>query len=287
MSMRENSMIRNFIMTFLLLTTGLMAERYALVIGVSNYKGDNKDLPGIKSDVKKMKKLLRNWHFEEKNIKVYSNKASLKLDSYLQAYTGKLSQDDLFVFYYSGHGAQVPDNNNEEQDYMDEVLVLSDGRRDIPYYDDDLNHRLSQIKAKKLVILDACHSGTANKDVSYGYKAKSILPSWDVTLLKFKGLFKKVESKKNSYLVLSASKDNETSIASKKGSLFTNQLVKLFDRSFQNRRKTLNEMLNEISYNIASECQAKRLDVYHPTFTAPHDNPKVLNQTIGRYFKGY
>ncbi len=81
--------------------------------------------------------------------------------------------DDRVLFYFSGHGSQIPDENNDEDDQFDEVLLLYDaaltekrGRQTLSgvLIDDDFNQMLARMKSRNiLVILDACHSGSATK----------------------------------------------------------------------------------------------------------------------------
>lgn len=65
---------------------------------------------------------------------------------------------DLFVFYYSGHGGQQPDFDNDEMDGHDETLVAYDRQ----IIDDELNEIWQQFKpGVRLVMLsDSCNSGT-------------------------------------------------------------------------------------------------------------------------------
>ena len=62
---------------------------------------------------------------------------------------------------YSGHGGQLKDENNDEDDFLDETWCLYDRQ----YVDDELNARLRDFKpgVKIFVLSDACHSGTVVK----------------------------------------------------------------------------------------------------------------------------
>ena len=75
----------------------------------------------------------------------------------------KCKPGDYALFYYSGHGTQIPDQNGDEADGKDEAIVPYDAGNTIESYitDDQLGAWTSQIKAAEtLVILDSCHSGT-------------------------------------------------------------------------------------------------------------------------------
>lgn len=74
-----------------------------------------------------------------------------------------LKPEDIFIFYFSGHGGQQPDFNSDEMDGKDETLVAYD--RDI--VDDELNEIwLSFKKGTRIVMIsDSCNSGTNYKNV--------------------------------------------------------------------------------------------------------------------------
>ncbi|VFM97437.1 MAG: Caspase domain-containing protein [Candidatus Kentron sp. G] len=77
---------------------------------------------------------------------------------------------DSALFYFSGHGSRIPDESGDEtEDHRDEVLVTHDFRQagstlKNALIDDDLQKLIGRVKTKRLLILvDACHSGTATK----------------------------------------------------------------------------------------------------------------------------
>ena len=74
-------------------------------------------------------------------------------------------EDDVFI-YYAGHGIQLPDNNGDEDDGLDECVLAQDTLfLDITLIrDDDLSRWLSAVRANnKIVVLDCCHSGTGSR----------------------------------------------------------------------------------------------------------------------------
>jgi len=93
------------------------------------------------------------------------------------------SEGDTFLFYYTGHGDSMPDQDGDEEDGMDEALCTPDRAGNInqgTYLRDDTFAEFlhSYVKATHIiVIIDACHSGTIcdmNKRFWHGKSAASI-----------------------------------------------------------------------------------------------------------------
>jgi metacaspase-1 len=74
-----------------------------------------------------------------------------------------LKAGDFFFLTYSGHGGQVTDIDNEEDDRKDETWCLYDGQ----LIDDELYFALSKFASgvRILVFSDSCHSGTVTRDL--------------------------------------------------------------------------------------------------------------------------
>lgn len=97
---------------------------------------------------------------------------------------GELCDDnDIFFFFYSGHGNPMPDQDGDEEDGSDEAMCLpyADGRCDEGSWlrDDDFSQEIAEMTAgHKLIILDCCHSGTMldfEKPIWVGQSAISIV----------------------------------------------------------------------------------------------------------------
>jgi len=77
----------------------------------------------------------------------------------------KCDENDIFFFFYSGHGNPIDDQDGDEEDGKDEALCLprGDGTCDQASWlrDDDFSAAISEVSAgQKLMILDCCHSGS-------------------------------------------------------------------------------------------------------------------------------
>jgi len=81
------------------------------------------------------------------------------IEAYLSQVVQGAQAGDSVVFYFSGHGTQVPSDDDEEPDGADEAICASD---DTEITDDDLRAILSQLPegVKFTMISDSCHSGT-------------------------------------------------------------------------------------------------------------------------------
>jgi len=221
------------VMATALLTTLSVAQKEALIVGVSDYVGTKGDLAGVKKDVVNMKVLFEQWGF---HVNVLKDAQSMALEKQLSRFSD-LGKDDNFIFYYSGHGYHIKDRNGDEVDGEDETLVLSDGTTNQLFLDDALFGYLNAIKAKKMVIFDACHSGTAFKTFGNKPKVKSMATNATYSLMKTKA-FRPQESqiKEGEYIVLSASQDNEESLDTKNGGLFTTTFLKRFQNGGASER---------------------------------------------------
>lgn len=246
---------------------GTSDKREALIVGVSDYAKDNQDLNGIDKDVEKMKQLFINLGF---NVKVLKDSESMNILSNFTDYADKLTSKDTFAFYFSGHGSHTKDMNNDEADGQDETLVLSDGKINKNLIDDILYKKLNDIKAKKIVFFDSCHSGTAFRSLGGKTQVKSMRPE-DVTesfkLSSSRGISiggDSISSNQGDFVVFSSSQDTEESLATPTGSLFTNAISEVFSDS-QLQSKSLNDVKNIVREKVLT--YAKKTDgiPHHPT----------------------
>ncbi|WP_395140954.1 DUF4384 domain-containing protein [Armatimonas sp.] len=145
------------------------AEKYALFIGVTEMKSVLRDnwLSGPMNDLPLMRKAFEDvYNFKPENILSLEKSAASRAGierAFREHLIQKAAPGDLVVFYYSGHGTQVPDTNGDEQDGKDEALCPYDFSNTVGSYvtDDDLGKWVGQLRTKNVfVMLDSCHSGT-------------------------------------------------------------------------------------------------------------------------------
>jgi hypothetical protein len=260
----------------------------ALIVGISDYApATQNDLDGIDKDTNKMKRLFESWGFKVTTI---YNSQSMQIVNYLDKYAKKLDKDDYFAFYYSGHGSFKSDESGDEEDSRDETLVLSDGDTNKHLLDDTLYSKFNNIKAKKIIFLDSCHSGTAFRALRDNrVKAKSISPE-DVTETVYepnsmRGVSIIKTNKKDilsgsDYIVFSAAQDNEESLATPTGSLFTNAVYKTFmDKRFTNI--PLRDIKSLLTKDVLNYARKTKSTPHHPNIS--FSNLEIENKSLNSF----
>jgi len=170
------------------LTHGVCAEKYALICGNNKYPNFSREqwLQGCENDARLMHSwLVGKFAFKPDNVHMLLNqqvtRANLlaELNDWL---IGRSKPGDVLVFYWSGHGRQLPDDDGDErdEDNLDEILVPYDfkGTSDenaTNYIRDDELNKIAQRGAQGrtfIAIVDACHSGTGLRNIGGGPKVK-------------------------------------------------------------------------------------------------------------------
>lgn len=153
----------------------ILAATRVLLVGVSEYTDTSITSPaGAANDVTEMRSMLVDrFGLEDSQVRTLVGKAATRaaiLDSLSNWLLKNAAKNDELLFYYSGHGSNRPDENGDEtDDGLDEVLCPSDyvqatGANGI--IDDELGEILPHASPANLVVMiDACHSGTATKSV--------------------------------------------------------------------------------------------------------------------------
>ena len=157
---------------FIIFVGPSFAENRALLVGIDDYWYVS-PLRGSKQDVKEMRQFIKKiWGYKDHQIRILTDdKATRKgiikaFDNWLIKGT---QRGDKALFYYSGHGYYVGDDNNDEGDGYDETLcpVETDATAKTMIRDDEIEVRLRRLRERQVtVIVDACHSGTVTKSVA-------------------------------------------------------------------------------------------------------------------------
>jgi hypothetical protein len=184
--MMKRLCLLSFLLLAIFLSSGLQkatAEGYAVLVGINDYLVITPRLNFCEDDVRIFKQvLIQKAGFKPENIKVLLSKEATKR-SIMKAIThwlaDRVKPGDKALFYFSGHGIQLEDDNGDEADGKDEVLCAYDSTLyDITFIrDDELDRWFRKVNTTdKIVVLDCCHSGTATKDVSIWNTVKEYYP---------------------------------------------------------------------------------------------------------------
>jgi hypothetical protein len=117
---------------------------------------------GCELDVDNMARILEPLGYQTKTLKTAAATRDGILSSLYRLAENTVG-GDVAVFYYSGHGGQQPDLDNEELDGKDETLVAYD--REV--IDDKIHEALKRFKkgVQVIMISDSCNSGTNYRGV--------------------------------------------------------------------------------------------------------------------------
>ena len=168
-----------------------------------------------------------------------------------------LEAGDTLLVTYSGHGGQIPDENHDEVDGMDETWVMYDRM----VTDDELFNAWARFVpgVRILVLSDSCHSGTVLKQMllaadralarqrfmeelgmSHARTPRAIPPVvQDATYQRHKGLYDSAQraapkgdsaSVGASVLLISGCQDNQLSYDGPVNGAFTGQLLKVWNK---------------------------------------------------------
>jgi hypothetical protein len=153
------------------------AEDYAAIVGVNDCPrfrlpdgSRPRPLRGAESDAEAFAAVLvRDYGFTPGNVRLLKGDQATRdaIRKALREQAKRVRSGDSLVFYFAGHGTQVPDRRPfDESDDLDEALCPfdADERGNGLVLDDDLGLWLDEVQEGQMTtILDCCHSGTATK----------------------------------------------------------------------------------------------------------------------------
>ncbi len=248
------------------------AEQRALLVGVGEYSAPGIDLPAIDLDLERMQETLNLMGFQNSQIRtLLDQEATAKnvirgLETWLRQ---GVSSDDRVIFYFSGHGSNIPDMNGDESDGVDEVLVThdvrrvkSDGRATLSgvVSDDELASLIGAIPSHNIwIIVDACHSGTVTRTINLDNLSLGTDPVYPKSFV-YAGMpkgnqfvFDREFSKvgEENFVSMSAANDNEKAIGTTRGGVFTIGLTKAIKEAAKSGgSRTVNQLREEAATYI-------------------------------------
>jgi hypothetical protein len=159
--------------------------RRALLVGINQYPDVKDRLEGCVNDVYQVSAMLQECGFEPDDIRVVlDDRATASgIRSRLQWLLEDAGPGDQRVFFYSGHGAQLPEYAPDEVvDRVNECLVPwdFDWTPERAITDDFLTELYAQLDYSThfLVMLDCCHSGGMTRDG--GVRVRGLNPPDDI-----------------------------------------------------------------------------------------------------------
>ncbi|RHZ72705.1 hypothetical protein Glove_241g10 [Diversispora epigaea] len=159
-------------------------KKKALLIGI-NYIGTQFELKGCINDVQRIKKFLIEHGFNESDMIILTddqrdrNKIPTRenITKYIKELVSDPQKNDSYFFHFSGHGGQLADKNEDEEDGYDETILPLDWQKAGQIIDDELHHLLVDPLPEGVrltVVFDSCHSGTV-LDLPYVYSTRGTI----------------------------------------------------------------------------------------------------------------
>jgi len=143
----------------------ITGKGFALAIGLNqvdpaHYSGWSGNLTGCEPDAAVMADIAAKQGFQTETL-LTAQATRGAVISKLKELADKMQAGNLLAVSYSGHGGQVPDQNGDEADGLDETWCLYDGQ----LLDDELYGAWAKFRPgiRILVFSDSCHSGTVLK----------------------------------------------------------------------------------------------------------------------------
>jgi hypothetical protein len=174
MHVRRNCLLLPCLALLLLWPSAARAERYAFIVGNNSYPNFSAEqqLSGCESDAQMIRDMLVDRvGIPAENVHMLLGKeaTAARIVEGLKTTLQESKPGDSVLFYYSGHGSQIADDNGDEKDdRLDEVLCpydfkfLSGRRAKNAVVDDQLDEILSTMGESRefVAVFDCCHSGT-------------------------------------------------------------------------------------------------------------------------------
>lgn len=120
--------------------------------------------------------LYDNQDFKQKKFPLKNN-----VRNEIKEMGSRCGPNDVFFFFFSGHGLNVPDEDGDEEDGEDEAFATPDKSGELNIdnvlIDDDFSRYLDRFippQTRILVVTDCCHSGSICDIDSFNYKHEII-----------------------------------------------------------------------------------------------------------------
>jgi WD40 repeat protein len=148
---------------------------HILAVGINKYKNESYNLnyaqPDAFSFVEKINERSKGIFKGVNRVEIYDEEATKEnITTGFKAMIARAKPEDVFMFYYAGHGTLDEENNEEYYLVPTDITKLYGDPEQLHARGisaTDIKNFLTQIKSQKQIILmDACHSGGAVKSLS-------------------------------------------------------------------------------------------------------------------------
>lgn len=141
------------------------ARVHAVMVGISDYAGYAGNLPYTADDAINLARTLGEQQLLSSDSVVLTDAQATRANvrAAFMRVAANAGPNDLFLFFYSGHGSQTADQpGSTEADRREESIVLVDGL----VTDDEMAQWFGAVRARvALIALDSCFSGGFARDV--------------------------------------------------------------------------------------------------------------------------
>lgn len=139
---------------------------FGVFAGITDYPSGINDLPECANDARKMGETLTQGGLVDASTHVVLTDGQATVGAVrgaIQRFAQQMGPDDVFVFFYSGHGGHhASAGDAREIDGEDETIVLYDGE----LVDNEMGTLFDSIRARTSILaLDSCFAGGFAKDV--------------------------------------------------------------------------------------------------------------------------
>ena len=242
--------------------TAVNGEKWAVVIGISDYKADGLDLRYADRDAMAMRDfLIEKGGFRPDRVKLLSNQGATyqEIRTALFTFLAATQPEDMVLVFLAGHGVQDAINPDNFYFLAQDSEVGNLGGTAIPMW--DLGNVMDYtIRAQRiLVFADTCHSGAA-LDRGGASDGKN---------LNFFNKYLEVLARKKGRLVLTASQAHESSLEKTKlaHGVFTNSILLglggAADDSPADGVVTAGELVDYVRVKVPEETEGEQ----HPSYS--------------------
>ena len=149
------------------IATGVVSEsiskKYAIIIGIADYKGTANDLDYSDDDAQDFNNVLLNkydWANNQITLLIDGEATKTAILEAIDDVTKKAEETDEVIFFYSGHGGRSKQDIDYDEEKRDECIVTWEGSFDSLIWDGELKEAFEDCLSKRIMFyFDCCYSG--------------------------------------------------------------------------------------------------------------------------------